>query len=764
MRAKRAANIAVVLLVVLVVGVGASTILVTGDLPLQTNTGFTVTLDNAGTFPGTGSFVGNDTISISTGTVTAAGAGALEIPDSDLSGQTELTNINVSGTTAEIDPDDKPQFDISGELSQIGLETPVAVGDQDVDFSYVSSGNFDLTLRGLTPNADLAVVSPGGALLGSGTSDGSGTATLTMTTTGANDAVLVTNDAPTLSNFDPSGETITTPTPNLTVDVDDTSFSKLGGDEITVEFFDGSDSSSIGTDTLSSAGTASTQFTLTSNGQKSYFVEATDQFGASVTSPTQTFELQEPAPTIADVSPPDGQLLSEGPVVLKANVSDPSLPGGDTLTVEFSDNSGVFDTQTVTSNQSVSATYPQLLGGPNDYSITVSDTFGGSDTTGTNTFSVPANLTLRDANNASNIIDDPNVTATVRFFEEEGNLVFPREPTNGVVDMTGLPVDESFVVGVRDTSGTFVSRLTLIDTIFEQQEVFLVNQTESTAIVRFNLEDRTGRFIAGETEIQILRAINTTDSPPNTEEYVVVAGDVIGSQLSFETELQQDVRYRVRVQNDIGETRELGAFTARLDQVVDLTISGIDVGFDESDDGTQVQTSQTIADNGDKTIQFNLLDLSESTTDISVEVLEEGNESNVIDQGGFVGPAGSYQFTTVVSGAAAEEEYLVRYEYTRDGETITATVVPGASSFSVGSLDQLDPGWAQIFGVGFLIVMAGIFSRANARIGALVLPGIALMLYITGVLDGVLTVASIGVAFAIAVGLNLISSDARAGI
>jgi len=51
MKARRAANIAVVLLVVLVVGVGASTILVTGDLPLQTNTGFTVTLDNAGTFP-----------------------------------------------------------------------------------------------------------------------------------------------------------------------------------------------------------------------------------------------------------------------------------------------------------------------------------------------------------------------------------------------------------------------------------------------------------------------------------------------------------------------------------------------------------------------------------------------------------------------------------------------------------------------------------------------------------------------------------------
>jgi len=90
---------------------------------------------------------------------------------------------------------------------------------------------------------------------------------------------------------------------------------------------------------------------------------------------------------------------------------------------------------------------------------------------------------------------------------------------------------------------------------------------------------------------------------------------------------------------------------------------------------------------------------------------------------------------------------------------VTATVSPGASSFPIPGLDSLDGGWAQIFGVGFMIVMAGIFSRANARIGAIILPGIALMLYMIGVLDGVLTIASIGVAFAIAVAINLISGS-----
>jgi len=762
MRGRGVAQAVALILVVAVVGVAASSILVTNDLPLQTNTNFTVTLEEPGTFPASSPFAANDTIQISSGSVTAGSVGNLTITDSDLTGDTELTSINVTSTTAEIDPTDKPQFDITGDVDSITVGTGVAVGDSATDFSYTSSGTYTLTLRQLTANAELGVVTPGGTVLANGTSDGAGTATLTLTTTGTNDAVLVENDAPTLSNFAPTG-TISEPNPTLEVNVADTSFGKLGGDSITVEFLDGQ-GNTIGTDTLGSNGTASTTFALSSNGQKSFTVEATDQFGRTVTSGTQTFTLDEPDPVIEDVQPEPDKLFSEGPVVLEANISDVSLPNDDTLTVEFRDDGSVFDTQTLNANGTVTATYPQLLGGENEYSIEVSDTYGNTVSTGTRTFSIPSNLTLRDVNDASDIVDDPNVDATVRFFEEQGNTVFPRSPTNGVVDMTGLPVDESFVVGVRDESGTYVSRLTLIDTIFQQQDAYLINSSADTAIVRFNLQDRTGRFIAGETEFQILRSVNTTDSPPEQEEYVIVAGDVIGSQLSFESELQEDVRYRVRVKNDNGEIRELGAFTARVDQTVDLTISGIDVGFDDNDTGTQVQTSATVAENGDKTIQFNLLDLSQSTTDISVTVVEAANESVVIDQGGTAGPAGSYQFATTVTGAAAEKDYLIKYEYTRDGETVNASVAAGTSSFSVGDLDDLDSGWAQIFGVGLLVVIGGIFSAANARIGALVLPGVALFLFVIGVLDGVVTVGAIGIAFAVAVGINLISADARVRI
>jgi hypothetical protein len=68
MNRNRAVNIGLIIMVVFVAAVGASTIPVTNDLPLQNNDGFTVVLDDVGTFPGTSSFVGNDTISITSGT------------------------------------------------------------------------------------------------------------------------------------------------------------------------------------------------------------------------------------------------------------------------------------------------------------------------------------------------------------------------------------------------------------------------------------------------------------------------------------------------------------------------------------------------------------------------------------------------------------------------------------------------------------------------------------------------------------------------
>jgi hypothetical protein len=167
----RKVNVGLIIMVLFVGAVAAATIPVTNDLPLQTNTGFTVTLDNPGTYAGGFFAASGDTITLSSGTVTAAGSGALTVQQGgDLSGsQTVLTSIDVSSTTAEVDPSDKPQFDMNGDITALTVQSGITVDDGSNDFTYTSTGTFDLTLRGVTASADIVALDGAGQLLGSGT-------------------------------------------------------------------------------------------------------------------------------------------------------------------------------------------------------------------------------------------------------------------------------------------------------------------------------------------------------------------------------------------------------------------------------------------------------------------------------------------------------------------------------------------------------------------------------------------------------------------
>ena len=187
-----------------------------------------------------------------------------------------------------------------------------------------------------------------------------------------------------------------------------------------------------------------------------------------------------------------------------------------------------------------------------------------------------------------------------------------------------------------------------------------------------------------------------------------------------------------------------------------MVISGIDVGFPEPG-RTQVNVTQDVSESGTKTIQFSAVDVDEETSNVQVEILERSSGA-VVDSGGTTDTIGSFVFTSVQPNSS-DTDFLVRYSYDRNGETVEATVGAGASQFPL--LTGLDDGWSQIFGVGFLLIFAGIFSRGNATIGALVIPGVALLLYIIGVLDGVVTIATITFAFAIALGVTILESDTR---
>jgi plastocyanin len=361
-------------------------------------------------------------------------------------------------------------------------------------------------------------------------------------------------------------------------------------------------------------------------------------------------------------------------------------------------------------------------------------------------------LEVRDVKTGA-LIDD--ATIEFRFFEEGTDRVFTESTSNGIVSIGQLPGDSAFSVTANATGK--VTRTSFFEDPRQQQTIFLLDESQTTKLVRFNVEDRTGDF-SDDVRIQIERSINTSDSPAGEERYRIVAGDIVDSQLEFDTTLERDVRYRISISDGEGNERQLGNFLIKTDQVIDLVVSGIDVGFTRPDGQTQLNATQTVDENtGDKTVTLTVQDPSQETTDITVDVVPYDNPDQVIDSGSTQGPVGEFTFTSTVTGADAEKRLLAKVTYAYEGDEISTTIPFGAERFNL--LPGLDPDWRAIFGVGFLLVLGGVFSVANARIGALIIPGAALALNLTGILTTVVTATSVGLAFAVAVGINIIEGS-----
>lgn len=367
----------------------------------------------------------------------------------------------------------------------------------------------------------------------------------------------------------------------------------------------------------------------------------------------------------------------------------------------------------------------------------------------------PNTLTIRSTDDPQGKVTTPS-TVNVTFFERSSDRVFTRQASNAEVSFEGLPKTSSFVA--RTEADGFVDRRVLIDSIFEQESVFLLNESRDTVNTSFSVTDNTGRF-GEDSTIQIQRALNTTDSPDGELRYVNVAGATLGETREFETELERGVRYRIVVSNRDGQQRQLGSVVPSRDRVFNLEITTLNFNFDKSGSTATVQTNQTVSGEGankTKTLEFTFNDSANETTALSGTIHERGNASNVLttfspQAGDF--PLGQFRFSTTASGAAANSTYVVNYSYERLGQQQQAVEPFVGQQFDVDF--PLESGWQSIFGVGLLIVLAGVFSLGNARIGALIIPGVALLLFQIGFLSGTVSLLGIGMAFSVAVAYNL---------
>ncbi len=176
--------------------------------------------------------------------------------------------------------------------------------------------------------------------------------TWTFTTT------TMDNTAPSITNPSPAdGDTGVSTSPTLSVNISD-----ADGDSVTVTFIDESDGTTIGTDTVSSSGTATTTWSGLNNAETYTWSVTADDGVATTTAGPWTFTTEgtdgNTVPDISSPEPTDGQTDVATDLPLSVDVTDAD---GDAVTVSFynADNGTLIGTDTVT-NDTATVTWSGL--------------------------------------------------------------------------------------------------------------------------------------------------------------------------------------------------------------------------------------------------------------------------------------------------------------------------------------------------------------------------------------------------------------------
>jgi hypothetical protein len=301
----------------------------------------------------------------------------------------------------------------------------------------------------------------------------------------------------------------------------------------------------------------------------------------------------------------------------------------------------------------------------------------------------------------------------------------------------------------------YKTRRTLLQDVFQQQDVYLLPDGATSHVVEFSIEDRTGTFDSS-AELQVLRPINTSATASDETEYQIVAGDRIGSQKQVKVELEDSIRYRIRISSaDGSRVRTLGAFVPRSDRIVDLQIG--ELRFRVADGPQTFNTSAEVIENdtGAATdVRFAYRDPTDQTSRINISV--QTLNGTVLGNDTQPGPIGNYSYTQPVPPQSANNtSFVVQYEITRDGNTIRGQSRPGLNRYRAGV--PLAPGLKQLFSVGFLLVVGGLFSSQNARVGAVITPLFAGGLWYFDWLPPETSVLAIALALGVGVLVNFAS-------
>jgi len=445
------------------------------------------------------------------------------------------------------------------------------------------------------------------------------------------------------------------------------------------------------------------------------------------------------APSGSLQSPADGAELTVSSVDFTVDVSDPDFgtAQGDSINATLYADGSVAGSQTVTSNNTVTVTEEISSGGDHIYYWELTDSYGETTTTATRNISVPSDLTFRNEKNPDEILDSVQVNVTAYY----GGETVERNTTNGVLDLSGFPVDEPIII--RATGENYATRVVVIESIYEQSNVYLLNDSVPTYSVRFDLQDPTGEYPRSDTVLFVERALPLN----NSTEWRVITGDEFGVQ-GVPATIEQDQRYRLRLKNlNTGTTATIGAYTAVQSETVTISPGSATIEIPNS---SKAYGWSVTENESQQHILFEYLDTEGETDSVTITIHERFNKSNVlVDNETFTG-SNNIVYQTPLAANQTNKTWMAEIYVERGGETYhfrEAVTGPTVSIIPQG----LDSVWRTSVGVFVLLITGMVFSGLNQSTGAIATAMVGGMLWQIGLLSGVATGPAIVLAIAISI-------------
>lgn len=361
---------------------------------------------------------------------------------------------------------------------------------------------------------------------------------------------------------------------------------------------------------------------------------------------------------------------------------------------------------------------------------------GTVNTDGTVTFDIPSGthrIDLQTAPSTLFVFQEQNPTqlisgsaeVRVRFFVDGSEEVIERTVTDGTVDLSGLPSDQQFVVTVSAEGTPYTYRRIVVDSLSEQQDVYLLNQSRATTVdVEFALTDYTGQYPGSETNLFIERPITKDfdNDGSNETRYRTILGDNFGSTGQFPATLAQNERYRLRIVNQPNQ-RILGAYTAARSEVQNIRIQDLEINRNSFGTWTTFASEETI--NGSRTLTARYIDKTTETSHLSVEIYERNNPSNVV-YSDTITNAPIQNYSAYRIPIENDTSYVLNWTITRGGKTINQRQLIGGGSLNMEI--PLDSDWLGTFGFVFVAFVASLAGARKDHIIGVVVVAIAGMM------------------------------------